>query len=622
MPVSQKELQSALLYFAYCGQTQLFGCKIEPEDTQLGRQLASRFVRGGEPLTIIEEAQAFELVKKYRKPLTKAGVKVPKSLPDRLNIQQESEGVWLVSNQHKGTQYRVEIAAGQSTCTCPQFRFKADCKHLKAVWEQEIATERERDIILDNEVEAPAPVEEQEQAPVIAAETVDFSEKAPDRSPDASSAPGNLEIPEVLPGITLTVQQWQALQELEAFVAGEERLHLLTGYAGTGKSTLLQALIVRLRDRGDERSIALTAFTNKAKKVLESMTVQWGLDVDCLTCCQLLGIRPAINPDTGQQEFKPDRSYLSQIDKFELVVVDECSTIGEEMWGLLLNAVSGLFKDVKLLFVGDRAQLPPVNELESPCFEQIQQATNLTEVVRYGNAIGRVADRLRQNIHAPYLPKFHTQATADEGEGVFVQEPKEWHRSLMDVFERLQGGGEFERVRALAYTNRRVEALNTMIRRAVYGDRVGRFVVGERLMAYAPCLQDETVLLTSSAECTVRDVQMGRIEGWRVWNLDVEDEEGRWRQLRVLHEGMTAEFQRRLRGLAEAAQWKEFWELKNGFHDLRYAYALTVHKSQGSSFEEVYVDVRNFGVNRSAVERNKLCYVALTRAAKRVFILQ
>ena len=64
------------------------------------------------------------------------------------------------------------------------------------------------------------------------------------------------------------------------------------------------------------------------------------------------------------------------------------------------------------------------------------------------------------------------------------------------------------------------------------------------------------------------------------------------------------------------------FSLSTLFHDLRYAYALTVHKSQGSSFEQVYVDVRNIGVNRSALERNKLCYVALTRAQKRVFILQ
>ncbi|MGK7909992.1 MAG: ATP-dependent RecD-like DNA helicase, partial [Synechococcus sp.] len=614
MTASQKELQSALLYFAYCGKAKLFGQEIESGDAKLGRELAGRFVKGGDPLSIAEEAQAFELVKKYRKPLAKAGVKVPKKLPDRLEIEQQEDGIWLVSNCHKGTGYTVTIAEGQSTCTCPQFKFKRDCKHLKAVWQQEFATAREREIVLEEESEGDLLLGEQFTSREL---TESGSESPPaeivdneDNQPALATADIEIDIPDVLPGIQLTVQQWQSLQELEAFVEGDERLYLLTGYAGTGKSTLLQALIVRLQEMGDDRTIALTAFTNKAKKVLESMTAKWGLDVDCLTCCQLLGIRPAINPETGQQEFKPDRAFQSQIDKYALVVVDECSTIGEEMWAALLNAVTGLFKDVKLLFVGDRAQLPPVNETESPCFEQIGQATHLTEVVRYGNAIGRVADRLRQNIHAPYLPRFHSQVTKDGNEGVMVMEAREWHRSLMDVFERLQGGGEFERVRALAYTNKRVAALNGMIRRAVYGDRAGRFVVGERLMAYSPCLRDDTVLLSSSAECTVQDVQMGRYEGWRVWNLEIEDEEGRWRQLRVLHEGMATEFQRRLRGLADAAQWKEFWELKNGFHDLRYAYALTVHKSQGSSFEEVYVDVRNFEVNRSAVERNKLCYVA------------
>ncbi|MEL7086298.1 MAG: AAA family ATPase, partial [Cyanobacteria bacterium J06597_1] len=417
---SQKELQSALLYFAYCGQAKLFGYEIESKDARLGKALASRFVKKGEPLSIAEEAQAFELVKKYRKPLAKAGVKVPKTLPDRLEIEQQGDGIWLVSNQHKGTGYTVTIAEGQSTCSCPQFKFKRDCKHLKAVWQQEIATAREREIVLEDEVDGDSPSENQlsgseltesevENPPV---ETVEVEDNQPASSPlDIETL--DVEIPEVLPGIQLTVQQWQALQDLEAFVEGDERLYLLTGYAGTGKSTLLQALIVRLREVGDDRTIALTAFTNKAKKVLESMTAKWGLDVDCLTCCQLLGIRPAINPETGQQEFKPDRAFQSQIDKYALVVVDECSTIGEEMWAVLLNAVTGLFKDVKLLFVGDRAQLPPVNETESPCFEQIGQATNLTEVVRYGNAIGRVADRLRQNIHAPYLPRFHSQVTKD-----------------------------------------------------------------------------------------------------------------------------------------------------------------------------------------------------------------
>ncbi|WP_227498496.1 ATP-dependent RecD-like DNA helicase [Synechococcus sp. PCC 7336] len=581
--------QTTLLYFAYCGRSSLSSRAIAREDRKLSRIFADRLVKGGQPLSAAEETQAFEILQKYRQPLTEAGVSVPNSLPDRLAIQLESEGMWRVVNERQGTAYSVTFAAGQGNCTCPQFRLKHNCKHLAAV--------------------------------VAASLTETEAEAQGDRT-DVDTAELDTNIPAILPGITLTQQQWQALQELEEFLHSDERLYLLTGYAGTGKSTLLQALIQRLRSQGDDRAIALTAFTNKAKKVLESMAVRWGLAVECLTCCQLLGIRPVINPQTGQQEFKPERGFENQIDKFALVVIDESSTIGEEMWGLLLKAVSGLFREVKLLFVGDPAQLPPVNEAESPCFKEIARASHLTEVVRYGNAIGLVAERLRQTIDRPALPRFQTQLNAQASEGVEVLDAEAWHRSLIDVFVESEGSADFDRVRALAYTNRRVEQLNRTIRQATYGVGADRFVVGERLIAHNPCLKDETILLTSSAECTVLEVRLGRVDRWQVWALGVEDEEGRWRQLQVLHEAGRAELERRLKQLAESLQWGEFWALKNQFHDLRYAYALTVHKAQGSSFEAVYVDVRNFAINRSALERNKLCYVALTRASKRVLILQ
>jgi hypothetical protein len=100
-------------------------------------------------------------------------------------------------------------------------------------------------------------------------------------------------IPEVLPGITLNAGQWQALQELESFVQGKhQKLHLLTGFAGCGKTLLVQALIQRLRDKGDYRSIVFTAFSNKATKVLAKMVDRWNLSIECMTCCKLLGLKP------------------------------------------------------------------------------------------------------------------------------------------------------------------------------------------------------------------------------------------------------------------------------------------------------------------------------------------
>jgi len=93
--------------------------------------------------------------------------------------------------------------------------------------------------------------------------------------------------------IALTAEQMAALDALHEFVNSTEKLYLMTGYAGTGKTTLLQIFISGLREQGDDRKIVLSAFSNKATKVLATMADQWALDVDAMTCCTLLGLRPS-----------------------------------------------------------------------------------------------------------------------------------------------------------------------------------------------------------------------------------------------------------------------------------------------------------------------------------------
>ncbi|MDJ0704313.1 MAG: AAA family ATPase [Leptolyngbyaceae cyanobacterium MO_188.B28] len=429
-------------------------------------------------------------------------------------------------------------------------------------------------------------------------------------------------IPEVLPGLSLSQAQWVALQQLEQFAHGGEKLYLLTGYAGTGKTTLLQALITRLREQGDKRDIVLTAFSNKATKVLNLMASRWGLEVDCMTCCKLLGLRPVIDEQTGTQVFRPERHQDSQIDRYDLVVVDECSMINEEMWGLLVQAVSSLYGRTQLLFVGDPAQLPPVGERESPCFRQIFHRSDLTEVVRYGGAIALLAEDIRRNLERPHFPRFQNDVNPDLTTGSFVTRRQPWEKLLIRAFTSQAYREDPDQVRALAYTNRRVNQLNQMIRAAIYGAAAPRFVRGERLMANTPCVEADAILLQTSAECEVLDVAEGQAGPWAVWQLDVETEEKQYRTLRVLHEKSRTDFQLRLQGFADEKRWLEFWELKELFHDVSYAYSLTIHKSQGSTFQDVFVDLPNMMVNRNVVERNQLCYVAFTRAANRLFLRQ
>lgn len=449
-------------------------------------------------------------------------------------------------------------------------------------------------------------------------------EPVPSPSPlPAAPAPPSEAVPELLPGIPLTPTQWQALQALEQFLQSDEKLYLLTGYAGTGKTTLLQVMLNRLRQRRDRRKVVLTAFSNKATKVLNQMATFWGLEIDCMTCCQLLALRPVIDDESGKQVFQSDRKQASQIDRFRLVIVDECSMINQEMWALLVNAVSTLHGRTQLLFVGDAAQLPPVGETESPCFSQILLRSDLSEVVRYGGAIGVLAEDIRRHLERDPLPRFASDINAACTEGCFaIGRRQAWEALMLRAFTSEAYQRNPDQVRSLAYTNRRVNQLNQKIRSAIYGPNADRFVPAERLIAINPCLDDEAVVLPTSAECQVLDVVQGQSGLWPVWFLEVETEENKFKLLRVLHESGRAEYQQRLNAYAKEKRWTEFWQLKQLFHEVDYAYSLTIHKSQGSTFQDVFVDLPSMAANRNVIERNQLCYVAFTRAAKRLFIYQ
>ena len=425
-------------------------------------------------------------------------------------------------------------------------------------------------------------------------------------------------------GITLTSQQQAALEQLHGFLDSPERIFVLEGYAGTGKTTLLQAFISQLKDQNDRRAIVLSAFTNKATKVLNQMVSAWGLDVECLTCCQLLGLRPQIDPETGNQDFIPDSDAENSFGKFALVVVDECSMVNRNLWELLQTELYAFHLTTQILFVGDSAQLPPINEVASQTFLCNANKAQLTEVVRYGSSIGVLAESVRCNLETYRLPAFQTDLNADKTEGTVVLRQSEWTKQLLRAFTSENGQEDSDYVRALAYTNKRVTSLNRQIRSAIFGADVCRFVPGERLIAMGPVFRrKDEILMQTSSECWVEEAYEDESSSWRVWRLFVETDANLEVDVTVLHESEQQRFQTELRRLAERKQWQDFWQLKQQrFANLNYSYALTIHKSQGSTFQNVFVDLPNLMGNRNIRERNQLLYVAVTRAAQRLFICQ
>ena len=122
----------------------------------------------------------------------------------------------------------------------------------------------------------------------------------------------------------LNAGQERALAEIiGAFNPGDR--HLLTGYAGSGKTTLMQR--VALEFQKHKRAVVLTAPTHKAVSVLAAKTKQAGIPVECQTIHSLLSLKPETRGD--RQEFVR-KKYAPPVTQ-DVVVIDECSMLDAAM---------------------------------------------------------------------------------------------------------------------------------------------------------------------------------------------------------------------------------------------------------------------------------------------------
>jgi exodeoxyribonuclease-5 len=112
---------------------------------------------------------------------------------------------------------------------------------------------------------------------------------------------------------------------------------------------------------------------------------------------------------------------------------------------------------------------------------------------------------------------------------------------------------------------------------------------------------------------------------FKIWRIAITLDDNRPVIARVLHEDSQATFAQHTEQLAAAARgnsrlWKKFWEFKDLFHSLRYAYAITAHRSQGSTYDTAFVDWQDILANHNRQEAYRCLYVACTRP-KRALIL-
>ena len=126
-------------------------------------------------------------------------------------------------------------------------------------------------------------------------------------------------------------------------------LGVLTGAAGTGKTTVIGEIIKEIKQRSQHMPISLCATTHRAAGVLENI-----VNIPVITGHALFKLRPSVTK-YGKETLK--RVGMCEIPFESTVIIDEASMIGNKFLEAIVDIVQ--YRNLKVLFVGDYFQLPP-----------------------------------------------------------------------------------------------------------------------------------------------------------------------------------------------------------------------------------------------------------------------
>lgn len=421
--------------------------------------------------------------------------------------------------------------------------------------------------------------------------------------------------------LSLTKDQDSALYTFYEFIDSDEPYMVLSGFAGCGKTTLVNYILNRY-----EGTVTITAPTHKALSVLVNKTHSDNYD-NASTIHSLLNL--VIKKKNHQEVLEKNHSAEDKIQAYSLVVIDECSMIGTDLMEHIEASVDYYNAlpqyNIKVLFVGDQLQLPPIGESISQSFVLPEFKANLTTVVRQAldNPIINLTVKIREAIklkdedHIPFKTNVH------DGKGVQVYSKKNPFRDAM-LKSVDEAGEEADYYKVISWRNRVVNSFNNKIRKHVYhGEPKEDFLVGEKVIINDP-IMDGGIIIPRDTEGEIFAVE--KIKSDKFTMITREDllayrltiyipRKDTYIKVLALDSVSKLPYDKALSYLATGKNWSAFWKLKEEFKDIRYIHSITSHKSQGSTYKKAFVDANDILSNPNVEEALKCFYVAVSRAS-------
>lgn len=464
-------------------------------------------------------------------------------------------------------------------------------------------------------------------------------------------------------GITYNKEQQSAIINAVSFLkhnTDPTQYYVIEGKAGTGKTTIAKEILKEFEDE----QIYVAAVSHKAKGVIKNSFGEDTRGKKFFSIASLLGLKGVNDNDTQTTKFQTGMKIPLLDNPPALLVIDEASMITEDVLKKIIDINSSLSRPFQMLFLGDIGQIQPIRDDQSEFYRTHKDLLNKKSDIFNSKHKSKLITRVRQGEANPILPyadyfwensqkenpEFNptqhivrNNQITDKGSLLFSNSEGDVLNSVIKAVKNAVEKSLTNHVKIVTYHVNEKTELNQKIHEALFG-KDSDYSKGDMLILNSPYdLPDVNATMENSSEIQIKGIQDTDVDEFGVHTLYLETNGTAYTRtgneqkdcvIQVVSRNDIGLYNQKLQELASRAKrqtnkvlkrqvWRDFWEYKARYADVDFGYAITAHKSQGSTYDIVVVDEKDImgTTATSNQEKSELIYTALTRPRKTAIVI-
>lgn len=464
-------------------------------------------------------------------------------------------------------------------------------------------------------------------------------------------------------GITYNKEQQSAIVNAVSFLktnTDPTQYYVIEGKAGTGKTTIAKEILKEFEDE----QIYVAAVSHKAKGVIKSSFGDDTRGKKFFSIAGLLGMKGINDNDTQTTKFQVGLKVPLLDNPPALLVIDEASMITEDVLKKIIDINYSLSRPFQMLFLGDIGQIQPIRDEQNEFYRTHKDLLNKKSDIFNSKHKSKLITRVRQGEANPILPYadyfwensqkenpelnptqhiVRNNQITDKGSLLFSNSESEILNSVIKAVKNAVEKGLTNHVKIVTYHVNEKTELNQKIHEALFG-KDSDYSKGDMLILNSPYdLPDVNATMENSSEIQIKSIQDTDVDEFGVHTLYLETNGTAYTRtgneqkdcvIQVVSRNDIGLYNQKLQELASYAKrqtnralkkqaWSDFWEYKGRYADVDFGYAITAHKSQGSTYDIVVVDEKDImgTTATSNQEKSELIYTSLTRPRKTAIVI-